>query len=91
MRYEAFLLAAGAGEQIPMDQELMQKSDFRKRFKKLGRWRLVKKLFYELYVYLIDKIKHAYLFVDKHLNVLWRLASLNVIKSLNHVEYALQT
>ena len=47
--------------------------------------------FYVLYVYLIDKIKHAYLFVDKHLNVLWRLASLNVIKSLNHVEYALQT
>ena len=49
-------------------------------------------LFFDvLYVYLIDKIKHAYLFVDKHLNVLWRLASLNVIKSLNHVEYALQT
>ena len=47
--------------------------------------------FYVLYVYLIDKIKHAYLFVDKHLNVLWRLASLNVINSLNHVEYALQT
>ena len=35
--------------------------------------------------------KHAYIFVDKLLNVLWRLASLNVINSLNHVEYALQT
>ena len=44
-----------------------------------------------LYDYLVDQIKHAYIFVDKHLNVLWRLASLNVINSLNHVEYALQT